>query len=76
VFLRKVDLFFQQVFPVYAVFGAIGGSTEFFARKTNSIKRSEVNLLEKKTKLIPANAFRAVSFFDSSAASNKAFARF
>jgi hypothetical protein len=76
VFLRKVDLFFRQVFPVYIVFAAIGGAAEFFARKTNSIKCSEVNLLEKKTKLNRANAFRAVRFFDSSAASNKAFARF
>jgi hypothetical protein len=76
VFLRKVNLFFRRFFPVYIVFAAIGGTAEFSARKTNSIKRSEVNLLEKKTKLIPANAFRTVSFFDSSAVSNKAFAQF
>ncbi|HEX8567758.1 MAG TPA: hypothetical protein VF648_19115 [Pyrinomonadaceae bacterium] len=74
--MRKVNLFFRRFFPVYIVFAAIGGTAEFFARKTNSIKRSEVSLLEKKTKLNRANAFRAVSFFDSSAASNKVFARF
>jgi hypothetical protein len=76
VFLRKVDLFFQQVFTVYAVFDATRGAAEFFARKTNSIKHSEVNLLERKMKLSLTNAFRAVRFFDLSATNIEAFARF
>jgi hypothetical protein len=76
VFLRKVNLFFQQIFPVYAVFDAIRDAAEFFARKTNSIKHSEVNVLERKMKLNLTNAFRAVRFFDLSATDLEAFARF
>jgi hypothetical protein len=76
VFLRKVNLFFRRFFPVYIVFAAIGGAVEFFARKANSIKCSEVNLLEKRMKLNLTNAFRAVRFFDSSATNIEAIARF
>jgi hypothetical protein len=57
VFLRKINLFFRQVFPVYIVFAAIGGAAKFFARRTNSIKRSEVNLLEKKNVIKPSKRF-------------------